>query len=967
MTVESPRKTVGRRGFLQLMGASMALVGLGGCGAVRRPEEQIVPYSQMPEHLIPGRAQYYASTFRLDNDVFGILVESHEGRPTKIEGNPIHPYSLGGTDVFSQASILDLYDPDRTTRPMMMDSSASHAASTWAAFAAYQQEQLKTWQDTKGAGVCFLLDETHSPFLGHIQNQLKIQFPNARWFRHAPLSDANALDGARIAFGRTVHVHPDYSKADVILSIGADFLGMEPGHVLASSQFTSRRRPNSPADVMNRLYVVESDFSMTGTMADHRIARRSSDIPAFAVSLAAALQAGVHSGTDKKIALIADDLLKAARDRRALIVCGRGQPPAVHAIVHAMNETLGAGGQTVRYTQSHETSGGRIEELANLMKAGKVSTLVLAGVNPAYDAPADFDFRELLKVVPETIHLGLHLNETARLCKWHLPMSHDLESWGDARSYDGTVGLIQPLIFPLYQSRSAAEFLSSWTNTADAAEMHTRLWNFWGTQIPAQVDVKHWRKSVHDGFIAGSAYADIHPGVRSNAVSRAIAALPPASDGIEIVFTPDARVFDGRFANNGWLQECPHPLTKMTWDNPAVISPKTAASLDIQNEDEVRITAGGRSMTIPVWILPGHADNSITLPLGGGRTNAGQVGTGAGFDTFALRASTAMDVAGEAAIEKTGKKTILAAAQAHDRMEGRPIIRHGTVDEYRQDPKFARNKVKHPPLESLFEEQKYDTGNQWAMTIDLNACTGCNACVVACQSENNIPVVGKEHVRTGREMQWLRLDRYFEEVDGEISAMTQPLPCQHCETAPCEQVCPAAATTHTTEGINDIVYNRCIGTRYCENNCPYKVRRFNYFNWTGADDLLQRGLIKELVEKRIYRNDPNGVIKMAQNPDVTVRSRGIMEKCTFCVQRIQRAKIDAKAEGKETVDDGAAVPACAQACPAQGIVFGNQNDPNSKVSKLRKLDRGYELLSELNVRPRVTYLAKIRNPNPQWT
>ncbi len=696
-----------------------------------------------------------------------------------------------------------------------------------------------------------------------------------------------------------------------------------------------------------------------------------------------------YQNIQKRITVIAADLAAAARKNRALVVCGRRQPPAVHAIVHALNDALGAVGHTLTYTQAHESPAGQLGDLVKEMKFGKVTALVMAGVNPAYDAPADFAFADALKSVPETIHLGLRLDETGRLSKWHLPMSHDLESWGDARAHDGTVSLFQPLIFPLYASKSAVEFLSIWNQSAAPADAGTSpapsadtaaapppaapapdvrllLQTFWSARIPKLANAAAWRKVVHDGIIAESAYPLIQPAVRSGAVVQSMASVTPASSGIEIVFAPDARVYDGRFANNAWLQECPDPITKITWDNPALIGTATAASLGIENEDEIEITNAGRSLVIGVWIVPGIADNSITLTLGGGRASAGQVGAGAGFNTYTIRDSAAPYFAAGGSVRKTGRKIAIARAQSHDLMEGRPILRHGTQEEYRKNPEFAREMVKTENMESLFEERKYDQGNQWAMSIDLSLCTGCNACVVACQSENNVPVVGKEQVIMSREMQWMRIDRYVEEVDGDPVAMSQPMPCQHCENAPCEQVCPAAATSHTTEGLNDIVYNRCIGTRYCENNCPYKIRRFNYFNWTGSDDLIQRGFIKELMERRIYRNDPNGTIKMAYNPDVTVRGRGVMEKCTFCVQRLTRAKIEAKAQGRETVEDGEAVSACAQVCPAGAIVFGNQNDPASRVAKLRNLDRGYEVLGELNVRPRVTYQARLRNPNPQW-
>jgi MoCo/4Fe-4S cofactor protein with predicted Tat translocation signal len=972
--------SVDRRDFLKLMAASLAFAGLSGCG--RTPEQYIVPYVKQPDGLMLGKPQFYATAMPFGADAIGLLVESHEGRPTKIEGNPDHPSSLGATNVFAQASILNLYDPDRA-----QTATKFGEIQTWSSFVESAQAIAAEMKGSNGAGFRILTGIVTSPTLAaQIQSFLTL-FPQAKWHQWEPAVGDGTREGAKLAFGSYANTVYRVEKADVILSLDADFLGSGPGHIRYAREFSRRRNLNGPSDTMNRLYVVEPTPSVTGATADHRLPLRASEVELFARALAAKLGIGGSSATllsaaEKWLDTVAKDL----QDHKgaSLVVAGEHQPAEVHALAHAINGALGNVGTTLYYTQSVETHPVNnlesLRELCSDMYDGKVETLLILGVNPVYTAPHDFDFASKIKFdekkkrkpVKNTIYVGSHFDETAELCDWHVAESHYLETWGDARAFDGTLSVIQPLIAPLYHTHSAREVLGAFGDkpgVSDYDALRDRL----KASNPFPDFEKFWRKTLNDGVVTGSTFAPASLALKLNAASLPAVKTTPATD-IEFIFRPDPCVYDGRFANNGWLQELPKPVTKLTWDNAALVSPKTGESLQLAHNiawrggehgkiysNVIDISLSNSKVTAAAWRLPGQADGVVVLPLGYGRKRAGYTGTNKGFNAYAVRRSDALWTASAptSAIKKTGEDYPLACTQYHFNMEGRQILATGTFEEYRKNPNFANELGQLPPKElSLYKgeaEYPYDR-DKWAMAIDLNKCNGCNACVVACQSENNIAVVGKDQVMRGREMHWIRIDRYYERLKPTVGdpsvyddsldnppTFFQPVPCQQCENAPCEQVCPVGATAHSAEGLNDMTYNRCIGTRYCSNNCPYKVRRFNFLR---------------------FQDWETPQLKLLRNPEVTVRSRGVMEKCTYCVQRINNARIEAE-KSNSPIADGAIVTACEQACPTQAIVFGNANDKNSRVAKLKAQQRNYSILGELNSRPRTTYLAAVRNPNPE--
>ena len=1000
----------GRRQFLKLMGASLALAGLTAC--TRQPEEKIVPYVRQPEEMVPGEPLFFATAMTLGGYATGLLVESHEGRPTKVEGNPLHPASLGSADPFCLASILSLYDPDR---PQTVTNAGD--ISTWTAFVAAMRGALDAQRGSQGAGLRILTETITSPTLASQIRALMAEFPKAKWHQYDPVNLDNVRAGAKLAFGEYVNTVYRFDKADVILSLDSDFLFIGPGSLRYARDFASRRKIGEDGTEMSRLYAVECTPSNTGAAADHRLAIPPTEVSSLVRAIAAQVGVEERSSYDKHsewVAAVARDLKQ--HHASGIVIAGQHQPPAVHALAHAMNEALGNVGGTVIYTEPVEAEPvDQMESLGQLvqeMDAGKVEVLVMIGVNPVYSALADLKFGERLAKIPLRAHLSQIYDETSELCHWHIPEAHYLESWSDARAYDGTTTIIQPLIAPLYQSKSAHELVAAMLNQPErsAYDIVRETWKSqWATGQRATEDSgkdaafassaatprnaggsqpapdRHpqqspqrgaegfeiwWRRSLHDGIVAGSVLPPtqislsshepviIHPAGRrpgtSNpakksdddfveGVSTRMDVYSGEPGSIELIFRPDPSIFDGRFSNNGWLQELPKPLTKLTWDNAALISPALAQRLGLSNEDIVELHYDGRMVEAPIWILPGQTDNCVTVNLGYGRTRAGSVGTGAGFNAYALRTSGSPWSGSGLEIRKTGKRHELACTQLHHNLEGRDLLRSGTLEEYLKDPTLApdgsHEAGEHP---SLYAKHDYP-GYAWGMAIDLNACIGCNACTIACQSENNIPVVGKEQVARGREMHWIRVDRYYKGTPDQPEAYFQPLPCMHCENAPCEVVCPVAATTHSAEGLNDMVYNRCVGTRYCLNNCPYKVRRFNFL---------------------LYQDWETPTLKMMRNPDVSVRSRGVMEKCTYCVQRINRAKITAEKEDR-AVRDGEIVTACEAACPVEAIVFGNINDPESRVSRLRAEHRNYSLLGDLNTNPRTTYLGAVRNPNPE--
>ncbi len=959
-----------RRDFLKLMGASLALAGLTGCGSPAPISEKIVPYVQAPEGIIPGKALFFATAMPLGGYALGVLVESHEGRPTKVEGNPQHPASLGATDVFAQASLLTLYDPDRS-----QVATKAGRISTWSTFLTELNTALESQHLRRGAGLRVLTETVTSPTLASQLRELLERFPRASWHQYEPAGRDAARAGARLAFGEEVETQYRLDRADVILSLDADFLASGPGCMRYAHDFADRRQAQGSDLPMNRLYVVESTPSCTGTMADHRLPLRPSDIEGFARAVARGLGLALEGAAGPPhspaytgwSAAVVRDLMR--HRGSCLVAVGDHQPAIVHALAHAMNDVMGNVGRTVIYTDPVAAQPvDHIESLRALvrdMEAGLVDVLVILEGNPVFTAPADLHFGERLTKVGLRVHLGLYEDETSALCHWHGPAAHYLESWGDVRAYDGTVSILQPLIAPLYNGKSAHELLAGMLGQPDRSG-HDIVQEYWKRRRPGKDFDRFWRTALHDGVVAGTALPprrlSLRKGVAHPAAPAAAQEGRPAdapareAQGMEIAFRPDPAVFDGQFANNGWLQELPKPLTKLTWDNAALISPATAERLGVSHRvgttggehgrifaDVIELTYRGRRLRAAAWILPGHADGCVTIHLGYGRTRAGKVGTGTGFNAYALRTSAAPWQDSGLEIRKTGEQYLLACTQFHHAMEGRDLVRVGTREEYRRNPRFAQEAAEEPPASlTLYPGFGYD-GYAWGMAIDLNACIGCGACVVACQAENNIPIVGKDQVTRGREMHWLRIDRYYQGGLDNPQTAHQPVPCMHCENAPCELVCPTAATNHSDEGLNDMVYNRCVGTRYCSNNCPYKVRRFNFLQ---------------------YADFSTPSLKLLRNPNVTVRSRGVMEKCTYCVQRISAAKIEAEKQGRP-VRDGEMVTACQQACPTQAIVFGNINDPNSRVAKLKASPLNYGLLTDLNTRPRTSYLARVRNPNPE--
>ena len=952
---------VNRRDVLRLMAASAAMAGLGAC--TKLPTEKIVPYVRQPEEIIPGRPLFYATSIPQSGVAAGVLVESHMGRPTKMEGNPEHPGSLGGTDVFTQASILNMYDPDRSQ--VVFNEGR---VSTWEDFSAAMGNARAT-MSMKGAGIRLLTRTVTSPALGaQITRFLKL-FPEAKWHQYEPCTGDSAREGAVLAFGKVVNTVYHFDQADVVVSLDAEFLVNGPGHARYAREFASRRDlAAGPDSKMNRLYVVESMPTSAGAVSDHRLPLRSTDVDAFARQLAAAVGVSVPASAASGAKIPADWVAAVGRDLAAhrgssLIVAGETQPPFVHALAHAMNAALGNVGKTVTYIESIEVQPvsqmASLRDLANDLNADRVELLLVLGGNPVYDAPADLNFGAALMKAKTRVHSALYNDETAELCHWHVPAAHFLESWGDARAYDGTASILQPLIQPLYDAHTPLEIIGLFTGDAGKSD-HDIVQDYWAGQRPekGRAFEVFWETSLHDGLLAGTAFAPTSVSIHPDWASQASAASAPGDlAATEIVFRPDPAIGDGEYSNNSWLQELPKPVTRITWDNAAMIGPTMAQQRGLVTGDYVKLSLGDRYMEAGVFVVPGHADDSITMHLGYGRRRAGSVGTGPGFDANLLRFSSTPWIARGVRIEKLDKRYSFASMQQQHTIDveshgedeesknafARDLVRIATMDEFRKDPAFAQLPEEEETRDlSIYPGYKYD-GYAWGMSIDLNRCIGCNACVVACQSENNIAVVGKEEVMRGRIMQWIRIDTYFRGDLDNPEMYYEPMPCQQCENAPCEYVCPVGATTHSPEGLNDMTYNRCVGTRYCSNNCPYKVRRFNFF------------LFSDYKTPSLY-----GV----RNPNVTVRSRGVMEKCTYCVQRINAAKIKSEEENR-TVRDGEIITACQQACPAEAIIFGDINDKASRVSKLKAQTRDYGLLEELNTRPRTTYLARVRNPNPE--
>ena len=933
-----------RRDVLKIMGASLALGGLSAC--VKLPLQPIVPYVRQPEEMTLGKPLFFASTMPFAGISVPVLVESHEGRPTKIEGNPQHPATLGGTDVFSQASVLDMYDPDRSQNVLYRGEMRS-----WGQAMDSLRQPIAQLKAKGGAGLRILSGVTSSPTQMAQMAAFQKAYPQAKWYQWEACSRDNAYEGAKLAFGQPVETQYNLEKARVILSLDGEFLASHfPGFHKYALQFSKRRRPELKEEMV-RFYSVESTVTNTGAKADHRQRLKASEVEGFARALAGQLGVAGAGGSvqgaraQKFLASLVKDLQ--ANHGRAVVIPGEQQPPAVHALAHAINAALGAVGQTVMYSDAVDSGAGvnKLEQLSTLvgeMNSGKVEMLVISGVNPAYDAPADVDFLAALEKVPMRLHHGLHMDETAIHCHWHVNGTHYLEEWGDARTFDGTVSLIQPLIAPLYGGKSLIEVTAAFLGS-EGASGFDMVQAYWKTQHPGADFDNWWRKALHDGFVANTAYP-----TRSMAAKGVPAASAAAPQGaLEIMLRPDPAVFDGRFANNAWLQENPKPMTEICWDNAALVSVETAKKLGLETEDEIEISVGNRKIKSAIWVTPGHPDDALTISVGYGRERAGNIGSGLGSNAYKLRSGKEQWVFG-GSIKKTGEKYGMASPQGHQNMEGRALVRSATLEEFIKQPAFAHEMVEAPaPGLTMYQPYEYKE-QKWGMAIDLNSCIGCNACRIACYSENNISVVGKTEVKRGHIMHWLRIDVYHEGDAHDPNTYFQPVNCMQCENAPCEVVCPVGATVHSSEGLNDMVYNRCVGTRYCSNNCPYKVRRFNFL---------------------LYSDWDTQSLKFQKNPDVSVRSRGVMEKCTYCVQRITHARITAEeqnrreADGRLHINDGEVLTACQQACPADAIIFGDLNDKTSRVSKLRASERNYGLLEDLNTRPRTTYMAAVRNPN----
>ncbi len=932
---------VSREQFLRLMGASLALAGLTACAGEPKGPQQIAPYVQRPAGVSPAVSLYFATALTHRGYANGVLIRNVAGRPIKVEGNTQHPASLGATNIFGQAAMLTFYDPDRSQTVLNKGQR-----STWEKATAALTAAASARASARGNGLRVLTETVTSPSLFDQLQTLLRQFPAAKWHVWEPVNRDNVRAGARQAFGDVVDPRYHLEFAQVILTLDANLLNDLPGSLRYAREFAQRRSLTTNGGNQNRLYAVESAPTVTGMVADHRLPVRSVDVVGVARAIAAGVGvAGVRGAPPAGvsapwIAAAVGDL--SSHRGTSLVVAGDEQPPEVHVLAHQINEALGNVGRTVEYTDPVEFNPvdrtDSLRELVQDLNAGKVGLLLILGSNPVYTAPADVDVAAALSKVALSVHLGLHVDETAKLSTWHIPLAHEIESWGDARAFDGTVTILQPLINPLYGGKTPQELLAV-LNGKSGATAHDIVKGYWQRQIKTSDFEQWWRVTLNDGVVANSTLAPRE--VTLKATNAAATAAAPPTLGVEIIFRADPTIYDGRFANNGWLQELPKPLTTLTWDNAVEVSPAMATRLGLRNEDVVELRYRGKSLRAPVWVLAGHPDNSVTAYLGYGRTAAGKVGSGIGYNAYTLRTSGAPWFDGGLEIQRTGERYTLAVTQSTQNMEGRDIVRAGTFAEYQRDPRFIQQEVPKS-VGSLYPPFAYN-GNRWGMSINLSSCLGCNACTIACQAENNIPVVGKDQVNRGRHMHWIRVDRYYEGPVENPTSYSMPVPCMQCENAPCELVCPVGATTHSAEGLNDMVYNRCVGTRYCSNNCPYKVRRFNFYQ---------------------YADYTTPSLELLYNPDVTVRERGVMEKCTYCVQRIRHAEIRAGIE-RRPIRDGEVVTACQAVCPTRAIVFGDINDESSEIAKLKTNALNYDLLGELNTRPRTSYLAAIRNPNSE--
>jgi MoCo/4Fe-4S cofactor protein with predicted Tat translocation signal len=947
----SPRT---RRAFLKVMGASLGAAGLAAC---RWPRELILPFANQPEDRVPGVPQQYATAMELGGAALGLLVTSIDGRPIKIEGNPLHPSSLGAASALAQASVLEVYDPDRS-RQLVRRQDGQTFAADWDEFAAFAGPHFAALRAKRGGGLAVLAERSSSPSVARLRRSFAEAFPEARWCEWEPLAGDHGRAAAARVFGEPLRPHLHFDRADVVLALDADPILDHPAAVRYAREFASRRRADD--GTMNRLYSAGAAVTLTAAAADGHLAVPCSRVlPLAARVLAEVERLGVALPAGREFLALASQekaetafAAAAARDLVAarglgLVVAGPRQPEA-QEIAAVLNLALGNIGATVTYLREDAAPpAGDLDAFLAAVDAGAGTALVLGG-NPVYAAPHELRFAERYAKVPVRIRLGLFEDETSRVSTWHLPRAHYLESWGDVRGWDGTYSVQQPLIAPLYGGRTPVEVMALLLDQPVTGGHEIVRETFRGMSGTEAFETA-WRRTLNDGVLAGSAFPEVKVAATPRTLGPA-AARTAAGTGYEAVFVADPSVWDGRFANNAWLQENPDPLTKITWDNAALLAPATAGVLGVRHGDVVRVARGERVVELPAYLLPGQAEGTVVLPLGYGRTAAGSVGTGVGADVGGLRPGDGREYIGGVTVERTGRSHTLACTQnqqAIDRVgyeeRGQRIanlVREGTLAEYLTDPEFVRKSDVEPVSLPIFSSPKLTGAHQWAMSIDLSACIGCNACMIACQAENNLAVVGREQVIRGRGMYWIRVDRYFSGKPANPKIAFEPMACQQCENAPCEQVCPVAATMTSDEGLNEQVYNRCVGTRYCSNNCPYKVRRFNFFN---------------------YFDKVSETEKLVFNPDVTVRGRGVMEKCSYCIQRIEAVKIRAGNE-RRPIRDGEIVPACAQTCPTEAIVFGDIKDPGSRISRLRHHRRAYSVLGEINTKPRTTYLAKLRNP-----
>ena len=921
-----------RREFLRLAGATLALAGFNSC--TKQPLERIVPYVEQPEIVIPGKPLRFATATQYGGFGQGLLVTGYEGRPTKVEGNPTHPASLGATTVWAQADVLDLYDADRA-QTVTTGGAIKTAGDFWDAL----NLAIEPLQSNGGTAFRILTEPISSPTLLAQLARVLQSFPAARWCIWDPLNRDNIGDGEVIC---------DFSKAKVVVAFDSDFLYAHPYALRYARDFANARRVIEPDGAsMNRFYAAEPTPTITGSNADHRIAVAARDILPLAQRIAADLGLGgapqANVENEDWIAAVVEDL-QPNRSQSVLIV-GETQPPELHALVAQMNAALGNIGQIVSLAPDLSLPGNRIalRELVEEMRGGAVELLIVFGGNPRYDAPADFNFAEAFDKVKLRVHHSVHFNETSRHSHWHVPAAHFLESWSDTRSFDGTIAIVQPLIEPMYAGVSAHEILEAVTERSPRPAYEI-VRSHWRGQQPAPDFEAKWRQALSDGLVTELQPPTLEPSASASTLREGERTEVRGSQ-LEILFRPDVSVRDGRYANNGWLQELPRRFSALTWDNAALISPQLAKSADLENGDVVELTFHGRKLRAPVWIQPGQAKNSVTLPLGYGRKVVGRVGRGIGFNAYVLRTSGAFWFGDGLTIRKTGDQHWLVSTQHYHDVQGRGILHDGTLSGFLADPHYAQKPEELPPLDyTLYHPEEYPyKGYKWGMVVDLNVCIGCHACTIACQAENNIPVVGKQQVGVHREMHWIRVSTFYSGASENPKITHQPVPCMHCENAPCELVCPVGATVHDNEGLNLQIYNRCVGTRYCSNNCPYKVRRFNFLE---------------------YNSNLSPSEKLVKNPDVTVRSRGVMEKCTYCIQRINAARIMAELEQRK-IRDGEIVPACAQVCPVEAITFGDVNDPRSRLMRLKRSPLNYWMLGELNTQPRTSYFAKLRNVNAQ--